>query len=253
MRWLVGDVHGCALELEALLEQVRFDPTRDELWSLGDLVNRGPDSLAALRLWRDVDGRAVLGNHDLYALLARSGRRPRRRDELDALFRSEQADELLGRLRQQPALVHLEGDERVREAWIVHAGLHPLWDDLPELARKVNEAAHDDDWLESPDLTFAASVRCCTSEGQRAPQTGPPRDCQAPYRPWDAFYRGRTLVVHAHWASRGFYLGERTMGLDSGCVWGGKLTAWCQEEDRIVQIPSRGSGHGPRRLDFAAD
>ncbi len=65
MRWVVGDVQGCARELEALLEAVRFDPARDELVSVGDLVNKGPDSLAVLRLWHDVEGRGVLGNHDV--------------------------------------------------------------------------------------------------------------------------------------------------------------------------------------------
>jgi bis(5'-nucleosyl)-tetraphosphatase (symmetrical) len=66
-----------------------------------------------------------------------------------------------------------------------------------------------------------------------------PQDCEAPYRPWDDLYRGDTLVVHGHWARRGHYRGARTIGLDSGCVYGGKLTAWCQDEDRIVQVAGR--------------
>jgi bis(5'-nucleosyl)-tetraphosphatase (symmetrical) len=65
---------------------------------------------------------------------------------------------------------------------------------------------------------------------------GPPEVCKGSYRPWDAFYRGDDLVVHGHWARRGHYRGERTLGLDSGCVYGGPLTAWCLEEDRIVSI-----------------
>jgi bis(5'-nucleosyl)-tetraphosphatase (symmetrical) len=105
MRWIVGDVQGCARELDELLRKVRFDPGSDELWCLGDLVNRGPDSLAVLRLWRDLGGRSVLGNHDIHALLARSGSKPRTRDQLDELFGAHDADDLLGRLRDQPVLL----------------------------------------------------------------------------------------------------------------------------------------------------
>ncbi len=73
MRWLVGDLQGCAAPFERLLKEIRFDPGRDELWCVGDLVNRGPDSAAAVRLWNDVGGHSILGNHDVYALLAASG------------------------------------------------------------------------------------------------------------------------------------------------------------------------------------
>jgi bis(5'-nucleosyl)-tetraphosphatase (symmetrical) len=239
MRWLVGDVQGCARELEDLLETVRFDPDRDELWSLGDLINRGPDSLAALRLWRDLGGRATLGNHDAYALLARSGAKRRKRDTLGELFDAEDADELLSRLRAQPVLVHLPGGDGYAPAWIVHAGLDPRWLDLPRVAERLNAGPHDDAWLESREVAFATRVRCCTALGVRCRHSGPPEECPPPYRPWDRFYRGDTLVVHGHWATRGFYRGPRTLGLDSGCVYGGSLTAWCQQEDRIVRVPAR--------------
>ena len=90
------------------------------------------------------------------------------------------------------------------------------------------------------DVSFATRVRCCTPEGERCRETGPPEECLVPYRPWDEFYTGDLLVVHGHWARRGHYRGERTLGLDSGCVYGGALTAWCHEEDRIVQVPALG-------------
>lgn len=249
MRWVIGDVQGCARELDDLLERVRFDPGRDELWIAGDLVNRGPDSLAVLRLWRDLAGRAVLGNHDVYALLARSGRRPRKRsDTLGSLFAAPDADELLDRLRGQPLFVRLHDAAGVCSAWLVHAGLHPRWPELDELAAKSASAAHDDDWLESDEVTFAVNVRCCTADGERADHAGPPETCPPPFKPWDEFYRGELLVVHGHWARRGCYRGERTLGLDSGCVYGGELSGWCQEEDRIEQVPSRASGRGPSRV-----
>jgi len=236
MRWLVGDVHGCARELDRLIATVRFDPEQDELWCLGDLVNTGPDSLAVLRLWRDVRGRGVLGNHDVYALRAFAGTRKRRKDTLDRLFAAQDAVELLDRLRQLPILVSLPGDERVRDVWIVHAGLHPAWLDLAAVAGRVNPGPHDEAWLTSEDVAFATRVRFCKPDGERNDEAGPPESREESFRPWDEHWKGREFVVHGHWGRRGFYRNHRTMGLDSGCVYGNELTAWCQEEDRLVRI-----------------
>lgn len=248
MRWVVGDVQGCARELDDLLEWVRFDPGRDELWCVGDLINRGPDSLEALRLWRDVEGHGVLGNHDVYALLARSGRKARSEDTLEALFAAPDAGPLLDRVRELPVLAYLPGDDRVQAAWVVHAGLDPRWGSLRETADRINDVPHDDPWLGSPDVSFATRVRCCTEDGECCRHSGPPDACPPPFRPWDEFYRSGPLVVHGHWARRGAYRGERTLGLDSGCVYGGMLTGWCQEEDRIVHVPSRELGGAPREV-----
>jgi len=250
MRWIVGDLQGCAREFDDLLANVRFDPSRDELWCLGDLVNRGPDSLATLGLWRDVGGRALLGNHEVYALRAHARRKPRKADTLDALFGSDDAEAWFTRLRNLPLLVRLPGPTGVNDAWIVHAGLDPRWLDLEEVAARINPGPHDDEWLESEEVAAATRLRCCDRKGRPVKFTGPPQECPEPFAPWDSFYQGPTLVVHGHWARRGYYRGKWTMGLDSGCVYGGALTAWCQEEDRIVQIPSRESGHGPLRFDL---
>jgi bis(5'-nucleosyl)-tetraphosphatase (symmetrical) len=250
VRWLVGDVQGCARELDDLLEQVRFDPGRDELWCLGDLVNRGPDSLGALRLWMDVGGRGLLGNHDVYALRAHDRRTARRKDTLDDLFAAPDVDGLLRALLELPVLVELPGGTGFDPVWVVHAGLDPTWGDLHEVSRRVNGGAGGMGRLDDPDLAFATTVRCCTPDGRRCKHSGVPEDCPAPFVPWDDLYAGATLVVHGHWARRGYYRGPRTMGLDSGCVYGGTLTAWNHEEDRIVQIPSRASGAGPRRVDL---
>jgi bis(5'-nucleosyl)-tetraphosphatase (symmetrical) len=242
MRWVVGDIQGCAWELERLLGEIRFDPRHDELWCLGDLVNRGPSSLEVLEIWQDIGGRGILGNHDIYALQVHSGCRPRKPDTLDALLGSPKAGQLLDRVRGLPVLVRLAAEVRgARDVWIVHAGLHPRWRELRAVARRLNRRPHDDDWLENPEVRFLTRVRCCTESGDRWRQTGGPQDCPAPYQPWDAYYQGVALVVHGHWAQRGYYRNERTMGLDSGCVYGGRLTAWCQDEDRIVQVPSRRS------------
>lgn len=242
MRWIVGDIQGCARELGDLLDEVRFDPGRDELWCLGDMINRGPDSLAVMRLWRDVRGRAVIGNHEVDALLAHSGTRPRKLRNLKELFEFPDASVLMERLRDLPLLEFLPSAGKGPDVWAVHAGVDPRWADLEGLAAEVNGSPHDDAWLQSAEVDFATNVRCCTREGRRWNHTGPPEDCSEPYRPWDSLYRGGTLIVHGHWAARGHYRGKRTLGLDSGCVYGGKLTAWCQEEDRIVQVPARGKG-----------
>lgn len=239
MRWVVGDIHGCARELEDLLRTVRFDAGRDELWSVGDLVNTGPDSLDVLRLWRDAGGRAVIGNHDVYALLARSGRAPRRADRLDRLLAAPDGNELLARLRACPAIAALSRETAPRDVWLVHAGLHPRWDDLASLAARLEARPHDDDWLASDEIAFMTRVRCCDGFGERVRFTGRPKDAPPPYRPWDDFYVGDALVVHGHWAMRGFYRGPRTLGLDSACVYGGRLTAWCVDDDRIESVPCR--------------
>jgi bis(5'-nucleosyl)-tetraphosphatase (symmetrical) len=219
MRWVVGDIHGCAGAFERLLEAIRFDPSRDELWSVGDLVNTGPDSAAVLRLWRATGGRGVLGNHDIHALRVRAGSRKRRKeDTLDDLLGAVDAGELLASLRSLPILVRLPGGRQVREAWIVHAGLHPDWSDLPAVAGRINALQRDDAGPLRPEIAFATRARCCLPSGEMLS------------------FVGEALVVHGHWARRGHYRGERTIGLDSGCVYGGPLSAWCQEEDRVVQV-----------------
>lgn len=238
MRWVVGDIQGCARELETLLRVIRFDARTDELWAAGDIINRGPDSLDAVRLWLECGGRGVIGNHEVYALCARSGRWPRKRDSLDALYAADDCDRLLDALRRLPVVASLPAVGLGPAAWLVHAGLHPRWNDLPSVAAALDAGEHDDEWLQRDDVSFATRVRCCTVDGVRSKFDRAPADCPPPYHPWDALYRGAARVVHGHWAWRGHYRNGAVMGLDSGCVYGGMLTAWCQDEDRIVQVPS---------------
>lgn len=237
MRWFVGDVHGCARELDALLAAIRFDPGADELWAVGDLINRGSDSAATLRLWRDVGGRGVVGNHDLYALRAHAGEIDREVDTLTPLFEAADGPQLLARLAALPGLILLPGPP-AGGICLVHAGLHPKWDDLDEIAARLGEGAGAPGRRVDPALRFATLVRCCTPEGARSDWAGPPDKCPPPARPWDELYRGERFVVHGHWAKRGVHRTERILGLDSSCVGGGVLTAWCAEEDRLVQVPS---------------
>ncbi len=238
IRWIVGDVQGCAAELEDLLEVIQFTPGRDELWIAGDVINRGPASDDALRVWRSVDGKAVLGNHDLYALAAWRGLRPRKAsDTLDSLFTADDRDLLLARLATSPSLVYLASAGDGPDAWLVHAGLAPQWTDPERLMPQLNARPGNFSWLDDQDIWFAATVRCCDPQGTPLKSTG--IECAPGFRPWFDFYTGSTLVVHGHWATRGHYRGTRSLGLDSGCVYGGPLTAWCQDEDRIVQVRSR--------------
>jgi bis(5'-nucleosyl)-tetraphosphatase (symmetrical) len=235
--WIIGDIHGCVRSFEALLREIRFDPARDTLWCAGDLVNTGPSSPETLRLWRDVGGRAVLGNHDAYALLARSGSAPRRPDRLDALFAAPDADALLARLRAMPVFVQLPGAAGAPATWLVHGGLDPRWRNPSAILG--GDGPHDDAWLGGPEVRFATRVRCCSSTGDLARHAGPPETCPSGFRPWDDFYAGDAFVVHGHWAMRRYYRRDRVMGLDSGCVYGGELTAWCVDEDRIAQVTKR--------------
>lgn len=237
MHWIVGDVHGCAVTAERLLATIGYEPGRDVLWCTGDLVNRGPRSVEALRLWRDAGGRTVLGNHDIYALRLRGGTVPRRPDRLDALLTVPDGDAILLYLREQPLFARLPGAAGAPETWLVHAGLDPRWEDPPAVLLDEGPVPHDEAWLSRPDAVYATRVRCCTPHGPRSRHTGPPEECPAPYRPWDTFYRGRAVVVHGHWGRRGHYRNGRVIGLDSACVYGGALTAWSLEEDRIVQVP----------------
>ncbi len=225
-RIFVGDVQGCREELERLLQKVRFDPEADELLPVGDLVNRGPDSLGALRLLRDLAARGVLGNHDLHFLQVHAGRRSkRRRDTLDELLAADDCDELAGWLARRPFLRVWD------DLYLVHAGLHPEWSDP---ARELDGV---DPIEPGAKAVFAARVRRCDPAG------GQPADedrAAAAYRPWFEYYdaaaHGGRTVVFGHWAMRGLVNEPHLRGLDTGCVWGGKLTAWIAEEDRLVHV-----------------
>ena len=229
-RLVIGDVQGCRDELAALLDALRYDPAEDEVHPVGDFVNRGPDSAGVLRLARAEGFGGVLGNHDLHALAcARGERRPKGLDTLDELLDAPDADELLDWLRARPFL----------RAWddltLVHAGLHPAWDDpVAALADATADAPTEA-------ARFAVRVRHCTRDGELPAEDAPPPP--VPFQPWFAWYdparHGNRTVAFGHWAQRGLVQGPHLRGLDTGCVWGGRLTAWVVEEDRLVSVPAR--------------
>lgn len=228
-RIFVGDVQGCAAELEALLEALRFEPGVDELHPVGDLVNRGPASLRTLRLLRELDAGGVLGNHDVHLLRRAAGTREAgRRDTLDEVLAAPDREELLAWLAARPFV----------RAWddllLVHAALSPAWSD------PVHELEGLDPLTPDPRSDFATRVRYCAADGARPESDWPPPE--APYVPWYTHWQARAgetrTVVFGHWARRGLVVEPRVRGLDTGCVWGKELTAWIAEEDRLVQVPA---------------
>ena len=226
-RVFLGDVQGCRDELERLLEEVGFDPAADELQPVGDLVNRGPDSLGCLRLLRSLDAGGVLGNHDLHLLHTAAGTRTLRpADTLDEVLSAPDRVDLLDWLAARP-FVRVWDD-----VLLVHAGLSPRWQDPVSTLAGANPLAPDAQAL------FAVRVRYCDPEGNLPDDDAPPPP--APFRPWHALHDparvgGRT-VVFGHWAAQGLVVRPGLRGLDSGCVWGGQLSAWIAEEDRVVQV-----------------
>jgi len=224
-RVFVGDIQGCCRELESLLDAACFRPGQDELHPVGDFVNRGPDNVGVLRLCRELDAGGVLGNHDLHALHARAGtRKAKAKDTLADLLQADDGDELLDWLARRPFV----------RAWddvtLVHAGLHPHWQ-APE-----QELAGLDPLVPDPLVDFATRVRFCTADGERPAADWP--EPKPPFRPWYELLPERPghTVVFGHWARAGLVVRPGLRGLDTGCVWGRKLTAWIAEEDRVVQV-----------------
>lgn len=252
-RWAIGDVQGCCTELDALLLRIRFNADRDQLWFTGDLVNRGPRSLAALRRVRDLAANAmvVLGNHDLHllALALLPDRKPRRNDTLDEVLAAADREALLGWLLRVPLAHH----DLAHDDLLVHAGLVPQWHarQAALLAGEVSEALQRDPvkilgsmygdepdrWDESLSgqarsrfvINVLTRLRVCTNAGRiDLKYKGPPAEVPAPFLPWFAA-AGRasvaTRVIFGHWSALGLYQNHGVLGLDTGCVWGGALTA----------------------------
>ncbi len=263
--YAIGDVQGCRAELERLLVRVRFDPAVDRVWFVGDLVNRGPDSLGTLRLVRSLGDAAVtvLGNHDLHLLaLALGVRRARRTDTVADVLRAPDRDELVAWLRTRP-LAHREDGHL-----LVHAGLAPEWTaaDALRLARVCEQVLAGDGaswllprWRDAParrfradaswkeivvtTLTFLTQVRCLRGNATpddtySGPPDAAPRDLVAWYR-FPGRRSARTTVVCGHWSALGLRIDRNLIALDTGCVWGGALTAVRIEDRAIFQIPAR--------------
>lgn len=264
--YAIGDVHGCFETLQRLLRQVGYDRGQDRLWFVGDLVNRGPASLAVLRWAAEQGDRivVVLGNHDLHLLARAAGvSGAKKRDTLEEVLAAPDRDGLLAWLQSRP-LLHREG-----EALMVHAGLFPEWTpaEAEQLAREVEErlrgekgvkllAAGDHKaalrWKESltglerarAALAGFIRLRTLTESGRMcADFSGPPAFAPRGCRPWFAIPGRRSAgatVLCGHWAALGLKIGDGIAALDTGCAWGRELTALRLDDWRIFQEPAAG-------------
>jgi bis(5'-nucleosyl)-tetraphosphatase (symmetrical) len=241
----VGDVQGCADELEDLLVEVRFATGADHLICVGDLVNRGPKSLDVLRLMRKLGAETVLGNHEIYLLGVASGSSTRYPDTLDDLLAADDLPELLDWLVDRPEPLVI-----VRDWVVVHAGLPPRFA-VPEDARAANAAVRAA-WCSSaqldervaairsdPTVRFLTRVRYCDETG-RMPKDDDVIDPPG-YHPWFEHRTPGPHIAFGHWARLDPRRAQRPdlRFLDTGCVYGGRLTGWLVEEDRIVSVPAR--------------
>ncbi len=261
--WVIGDIHGCWETLQRLLGRIEWAPEQDKLWLVGDLVNRGPRSLEVLRWAHENSKRlvAVLGNHDLHLLARAAGvAEAKKEDTLDEILAAPDCDELLGWLRKR-RLVHRFGPHVM-----VHGGLMPEWD--IELACGLADAAaarlsgpeneifmgrlvgnRKTAWC--PDLEgderLAAAVAVFTRMRMVGPDgrahlafTGSPDDAPEDWRPWfatSAVLRQGYALMFGHWAQLGFHRTHDVTCLDSGCVYGGSLTALRLTDGRVVHEP----------------
>lgn len=261
--YAIGDIQGCFDSLQRLLDKCAFDPARDRLWLVGDLVNRGPKSLETLRFIKSLGDAAltVLGNHDLYLLMvAEGGAKLRGKDDtLQAILDAPDRPELLEWLRRQP-LCHTEG-----EFCLVHAGLLPQWTTAQarELAREVETALQGPQYREfianmwgsqpdawSDDLTgwprlravvnAMTRMRFCTAAGVMDFRVkGKIANAPAGFIPWFDVPGRRSadaVLVTGHWSALGLMLTDKLLALDSGCLWGGHLTALRLEDRQVFQV-----------------
>lgn len=263
----IGDIQGCFDEFQAIIEQVRFEPSRDELWIVGDIVNRGPRSLDSLRWLYEVRESvvAVLGNHDLHMLaIAFGGHRPGRRDNFDDVLHAPDAHELLHWLRSLP-LLHYEPESR----WLmVHAGIPHIWSvtQAAALAAEVEAVIRGPDYAhyfeemygDEPDLwseelsgmdryrsitNYLTRMRLIDGEGRlnltikEGVEAAPPG-----FFPWFERRHPDNVelnVLFGHWASINGDTGvPRTFALDTGCVWGRRLTALRLDDGQYFICPS---------------
>ena len=259
--YVIGDIHGCFLTLQRLLEKIRFSSSQDRLWLVGDLVNRGPRSLQVLRWARDLGERlvTVLGNHDLNLLKSAFDVVPSKKKQLlNSLLAAEDSAVLLDWLRHRP-LIHVE-----TPYVLVHAGLLPQWsvEEAEQYAREVEEVLRGPQsgellkrlprkklpaWDERlTELERRASVlkvmtelRTIELDGTvRFDFTGPlyelPKGAMAWFSAPARKGESRTILF-GHWAALGFYEAPGIVALDSGCAWGGLLTAVRLEDHTVFQ------------------
>jgi bis(5'-nucleosyl)-tetraphosphatase (symmetrical) len=267
-RWAIGDVQGCCEELVQLLARIRFSEQRDRVWFVGDLVNRGPQSLQALRLVHGLGDSAVsvLGNHDLHLLaVALVGAKLRKGDTLSDILGAPDRDRLLQWLQQLP-LVHFDA---AHGDLLLHAGVLPQWSiaQTLQLAAEVQQALREqprallsDMYSDQPDrwqatlaprdrmrltINVLTRLRFCTADGRvDFRHKGRPDSASKPWLPWFKVATRASRdqrIVFGHWSALGLHRERGVLGIDTGCVWGGALTAVNLDDPDAppVSVPSR--------------
>lgn len=276
--YAIGDIQGCYDELRAMLEHIQFDAQRDKLWLVGDIVNRGPKSLETLRFVKSLGDAAIciLGNHDLHLLALAAGNDEKKMEgDLNDILRAEDRKELLTWLRQRP-LMHRD---EATGFTILHAGLPPQWDMATalSLAHEVEDVLRDerahrkflynmygnkpDQWdkkLSGMDrLRFITNcltrLRFLTAEGKLGlKQKGAPGSQEAGFMPWYSHPQRKTRndkIIFGHWSLVGYQHHANTWAIDSGCLWGGMLTALRVDGPEPIAIQLRCPGHAdPKRF-----
>lgn len=270
--YAIGDVQGCCDELERLLDELRFDPAQDELWFVGDLVNRGPKSLATLRLIRSLGDRAivVLGNHDLHLIALAFGNRTRVKSgrqggELAQVLEAPDGPELVSWLQHQPLAYY----RPELNTLMVHAGVIPDWDAATTIAmaHEVEQALQgpgctayirdlygDQPARWSPQLkgqdrlrfitNCLTRIRYCQADGTLdLDKNGAPGSQPDGLYPWFELPNRRTAqvrIVFGHWAALGLMKKDNLLGIDTGCVWGRQLTAVRLDGEAVMASVGRG-------------
>lgn len=261
--YAIGDIQGCYQEFRDLLDECGFETGRDTLWLVGDLVNRGPNNLDVMRFVMNTPGvRAVLGNHDLHFLAIAYGYAEQgRRDTLNDLLESAECSDICEWIRTRP-LIHVDD---ARQQVMVHAGLPPQWDVLtcaaraaevetvlrgPDVEQFLAQMYGNEPATWSEDLTgnsrlrliinYFTRLRFCRQDGTMELES---KETEAPdgYAPWFSFPRPDDYtIVFGHWAALEGHTGRRdAIALDTGCVWGRKMTALRIDDDRRFSVPSR--------------
>ncbi len=261
--YAIGDIQGCYDEFQSLLDKIRFSAENDTLWLVGDLVNRGPRSLDTLRYIKTLDNSVVcvLGNHDLHLLATHAAvRTGKRNDTLEGILQAPDCDELLDWLRRRPILHH----DPTLGYTLVHAGLLPQWDLAlsQHCARELEVVLQSDDYIDflqnmygnepsiwSNDLTGwerlrvitngFTRLRYCTADGHmNLSDKSAPGQQAAGLTPWFEVANRRNAgmnIIFGHWSTLGYRQQPGIIALDSGCLWGGCLTAVRLDSQPIIR------------------
>jgi bis(5'-nucleosyl)-tetraphosphatase (symmetrical) len=260
--YVIGDLQGCFDALQRLLQHINYQPTQDKLWFCGDLIARGPQSLQCLQFVKALGNSAVtvLGNHDLHLIACYFGlSKVKSQDLLQPLLDSAELDDMIAWLCQQP-LLHISDDQR---QIMVHAGLSPQWDlnEAIDLTQQVQYQLRTDpvpllqtmygnkpesikDALTDAErwrftVNSCTRMRFCRPDGSlELKEKGHPRN-QTSLVPWYEFWRNKLQadLFFGHWAAlNGYSPVANIHALDTGCVWGNRLTAYCIETQQRYSV-----------------